>query len=50
MATEIRTLNMNQLEGVKEFFYQIFSNEPWNDDWSDENQLHAYILDLMGNV
>lgn len=49
MATEIRSLNMNQLEEVKEFFYQVFTNEPWNDDWSDGKQLHAYILDLMGN-
>ncbi len=49
MEAEIRTLNMNQMEEVKEFFYQVFSNEPWNDDWSDQDQLHAYILDLMGN-
>ena len=23
-------------------------NEPWNDDWSDEKQLNAYIADLTG--
>ena len=49
MEAEIRTLNINHIEEVKEFFYQVFSNEPWNDDWSDQDQLHAYIFDLMGN-
>ncbi|MGN0665030.1 MAG: GNAT family N-acetyltransferase [Huintestinicola sp.] len=33
---------------IKELFFTVFSNEPWNDDWSDENQLHLYIQDLVG--
>ncbi len=49
MEAEIRTLNIDNIEEVKEFFYQVFSNEPWNDDWSDQDQLHAYIFDLMEN-
>lgn len=24
-------------------------NEPWNDDWSNEEQLDNYMLDLTGN-
>ena len=24
-------------------------NEPWNDDWSDDEQLTGYMLDLTGN-
>lgn len=26
----------------------MFTKEPWNDDWSDENQLKLYIHDLIG--
>lgn len=33
---------------VKAFFADVFTNEPWNDDWSDKDQLHNYILDLTG--
>ncbi len=49
MAAELRILNLDQIEEIREFFFQVFSNEPWNDDWSDQNQLHAYISDLIGN-
>lgn len=28
---------------------KTFSREPWNDNWADAGQLHAYILDLIGN-
>ena len=27
----------------------VFMNEPWNDDWSNEEQLDEYMLDLSGN-
>ena len=33
---------------IKELFVNVFSNPPWNDYWSDENQLHLYIQDLVG--
>ena len=33
---------------VEAFFADVFTNEPWNDDWSDKDQLHNYILDLTG--
>ena len=33
---------------IKELFVSVFTAEPWNDDWSDENQLHLYIHDLIG--
>jgi aminoglycoside 6'-N-acetyltransferase I len=49
MATELRILSIDQIEEIKVFFYDVFTNEPWNDDWSDQNQLHAYIFDLIGN-
>jgi len=46
---ELRTLKIESIEEIKSFFFDIFTKEPWNDDWSDKNQLHAYIMDLIGN-
>ena len=40
---------MEYLEEIKSLYAEIFMNEPWNDDWSDEAQLHQYIVDLIGN-
>ena len=45
----IKKLSVDFIEEIKTLFAEIFTNEPWNDDWSDENQLHNYILDLTGN-
>lgn len=45
----IKELSVSSIEKIKTLFAEIFTNEPWNDDWSDENQLHNYILDLTGN-
>ncbi len=47
---ELRTLTIENIEEIKSFFFDIFTKEPWNDDWSDINQLHAYIMDLIGNL
>ncbi|HFI0077381.1 TPA: GNAT family N-acetyltransferase [Streptococcus suis] len=33
---------------VKELFLSVFSKEPRNDDWSDEERLDCYIGDLLG--
>ncbi len=46
---EIRELNCDNTEEIKNLFAEIFTAEPWNDDWSDERQLHNYITDLIGN-
>ena len=32
---------------IKELFVSVFTAEPWNDDWSNENQLDLYIHDLI---
>ena len=34
---------------ITELFISVFTKEPWNDDWSDTDQLSAYIDDLSGN-
>jgi aminoglycoside 6'-N-acetyltransferase I len=33
---------------ITELFVSVFTNDPWNDDWSDQDQLARYIHDLIG--
>lgn len=49
MNMELKELSINDIEMIKSLFVSVFTKEPWNDDWSDEKQLHAYITDLIGN-
>ena len=42
-------LESDKFDEIKLLFKDIFMNEPWNDDWSDDKQLTEYILDLTGN-
>ena len=46
---ELKEININNIEEIKSLFAEIFTKEPWNDDWSDLTQLHEYIMDLIGN-
>ncbi len=46
---ELKELYFSDMEMVKELFLSVFSQEPWNDDWSDEEQLDCYIGDLLGH-
>jgi len=41
-------LTTERFEDIRAFFRDVFTKEPWNDDWSDEIQLTAYIDDLIG--
>lgn len=36
-------------EMLKKVFKETFSGEPWNDDWSNEEQLEGYLADLTSN-
>lgn len=45
----IKELGMEYLEEIELLYADIFMNEPWNDDWSDKEQLHQYMIDLIGN-
>lgn len=47
--TTIRPVDAAQLNKIKCLFADIFTKAPWNDDWSDEQQLTYYITDLIGN-
>ncbi|MCI8483333.1 MAG: GNAT family N-acetyltransferase [Lachnospiraceae bacterium] len=46
---ELVKLNISDKKEIKNFFREVFTKEPWNDDWSDEEQLECYIVDLIGN-
>ncbi len=45
---ELRVLTAEDRQAIIELFRDVFTNEPWNDDWSDREQLEAYIDDLTG--
>lgn len=42
----VRTLGLEQIEDVKQMMLDIFTKEPWNDTWTEE-QLHRYVTELM---
>ncbi len=49
---DLNWMNKNSrssFEKTRDLFFSIFSAEPWNDDWSDKEQLNTYIKELMGN-
>ena len=43
-----KKLDITDKETVKKLFLSVFTISPWYDDWSNENQLNAYLTDLMG--
>lgn len=45
---ELKILSLQDKDIITELFADVFTNEPWNDDWSDRRQLDAYINDLTG--
>ena len=47
MAT-LKELGSSDFDELKALFRGVFTQPPWNDDWSDEEQLDQYLLDLMG--
>ena len=45
---DIRELNFYYIDTIKKLMVDIFSKEPWNDTWTDE-QLHLYVSELINN-
>lgn len=45
---ELKRLGPENREIIKALFADVFTREPWLDDWSDKRQLDAYIDDLIG--
>ena len=48
MRYYFKRLDESEIVMIKELFVSVFTKEPWNDDWSDENQLELYLHDLVG--
>ena len=44
---ELKELTKEEYPEVKELFRSVFMSPPWNDDWSDGQQLDDYLKDLM---
>ena len=45
---KIKRLSIDDKEIITDVFTSVFTKAPWNDDWSDTNQLDMYINDLVG--
>ena len=45
---KLKRLYIEDKEAITNVFTGVFTKEPWNDDWSDKNQLDMYITDLTG--
>ena len=45
---ELRRLSTDDKEAITNVFVSVFTREPWDDDWSDREQLDLYINDLIG--
>lgn len=45
---ELKILSIRDKELITALFKDVFTQDPWNDDWSDPEQLNAYIDDLIG--
>ena len=45
----IRELTLQELDQVKELFLDVFTHEPWEDEWESDEQVTAYMTDLMAN-
>lgn len=44
---DIVRLDLAEFDEIKELFKSVFTAPPWNDDWSDDDQLDNYLKDLM---
>ena len=44
----VKKLSIKDKKIITAVFTSVFTKEPWNDDWSDTNQLDMYINDLVG--
>ena len=45
---EVREICLAHVKEISQLFNEIFSREPWNDEWSEED-LSIYMHDLVGN-
>ncbi len=43
-----KRIGVAEKESIKKLYAGVFTAEPWNDDWSDREQLDRYIMDQIG--
>lgn len=43
-----KKIGMGEIEKIRELFISVFTIEPWNDDWSNREQLDMYLHDVAG--
>ncbi|MBQ7507529.1 MAG: GNAT family N-acetyltransferase [Lachnospiraceae bacterium] len=43
----IQEIFESDLEEIKDLFRSVFTGPPWNEEWSDEEQLNEYLKDLI---
>jgi len=48
-AYRLQELTAASVRDIESLFADVFTNEPWNDDWSDPSQLSQYLMDVIGN-
>ena len=46
---EFRVLDETYLPQIAQLYKAAFQGEPWNDDWSDTEQLNEYIKEISCN-
>ena len=46
---EFIILDESYLNEMAELYKTAFAGEPWNDDWSDREQLYSYIREISGS-
>ena len=49
MSEQMIELDETYLPQMAELYKQAFGGEPWKDDWSDNEQLMAYVREISGN-
>ncbi|MBN1616346.1 MAG: GNAT family N-acetyltransferase [Spirochaetales bacterium] len=43
----VKEIDSSCIESIEALFVEVFSGDPWNDDWSDRAQLRSYLRDIM---
>ena len=46
----VKQLSIDDMKSVTSLFKSVFTAEPWNDDWSDDEQLSLYLGELTGQT
>ena len=48
MDDKLTLLDDSYIAQMADLFKKAFAGEPWNDDWSDRDQLQEYIKEISG--